>query len=1006
MKWRQISVAFGLLVAAAPSARAYEIGTHAEVLTRSAVTRSVLQTDPTVLRNLGLEKGIADRSQQFPNSQGGTGTIQELFEDGSRFEDNVSIFSTSPEIRPLKHFYNPITGRGLDIPVLPTQIASPDWALAPRGSNPDQQFSYWDARQHLFDALTKPTKADRDRAFGLAFQTLGQVLHHLQDMAAPQHVRNDAHCDSVVCKLIGAYAPSLYEKWTDSEAVRRSLPADPGTAGYDISSPLFASTFNSPRRFWHTDPAGPGSVTSGKGIAEFTNRNFVSAGTNFDKPGLFPSPVRDESRTVDLDIRQLCANANPPCPNPNLTGVITFYGNSVEDRYTGQTVNNPFASSLSIFDADLRKTTGTPLSQPRLFTLNRFNFALAHGFLIPRAVAFSAGMINYFFRGRLDAEPQGAGALLVKNLSAEAMQGDFSLYYDDAQGNRHPVTVTACRVGAVDVPVDQGKCKAAALASVNISPNSRLEVSFTSPVDPAPKSAGEYMLVFNGTLGEEKAEEGTVGAVVGKQIRAFSGTLYVSALDNLGRRVSLKADTSGTRVVQAGEFDPLLFATPFNPGPAKAYSMKQVVFTQTGPGQYSYEPLAVTIGNTSFGSITTTGLVKNSSTNTFEVTDGGSWLAKSPQPEIGEFTFRVVPDASGTNGSLHYTRRYRGADGTPATQTGSVALPTLVGSFEINYTSVASGGLFVSGDGLTVSGLRAAFQNVASGFEMAHYDLMIGLDITPTISLVERRREPFFSQTNVNQPFTQRIVGTVSTTPQCQEGAKPVQFNLIADSFRKEFRANQNEIRPIEYLNNNLASYRLTRVSTQLASGEREGGGGGVGEIFGPCSAVGGWVYSQTKGTVVERFEEERQAIFSDGVLMGSVGSTTTFFHNELQIHYGLPNRTWDYLYEGVGNAQPPIQFTSLPGPTVNNLRYTIVHALTDKLGDAIFSLSISGGPARTRFRSLDITGQSYVADASPVGEVFFAIADLSVVVHEPKGTTPKVVFPPNIVRLLSAVWF
>jgi len=481
----------------------YEVGTHGEMSSR-ALSVSVIATDSSVLKDLGLN-GLS-ANEKFPDATGRN--IDQLFRDGARFEDNFP--------RPRHHFYDPINNRPLTIGGSAVGRTSPDWALEDKGQITGvfgigaQEFSFSDARGYLLKALTQPTKVGRDRNFGLTFQTLGQVIHHIQDMAAPQHVRNDPHLDQgSLLGLNPLFNPSLYEKYTDRDAVRNALPFSGYAPTY---SPADSTTFNTGRNFWHTP--------EGKGLADFTNGNFVSAGTNFDKPGLFPSPVRDESKTIDMNIQQLCTNANPPCPNSNLTGVITFYGNLVEDRYTGQTVNNPFASSLSIFDADLQKTTGTPLSQPRLFTLNRFNFALAHGFLVPRAVAYSAGLINYFFRGKLDAESQGPGTLLVKNLSTEAMQGEFGLYYDDAQGNRHPVAVTVCRVGGVDVPVDKGKCKDATLASVTISPNSRLEVSFTPPADPAPKTASEYMLVFDGNMGAELKDEakGVRGAVAAKSI--------------------------------------------------------------------------------------------------------------------------------------------------------------------------------------------------------------------------------------------------------------------------------------------------------------------------------------------------------------------------------------------------------------------------------------------------------------------------------------------------------
>jgi hypothetical protein len=67
--------------------------------------------------------------------------------------------------------------------------------------------------------LTSPTADERKGFFGKTFQTLGQVIHHTQDMAQPQHVRNDAHRDAIFPCLIpgglfGFYSPSLYEKYT------------------------------------------------------------------------------------------------------------------------------------------------------------------------------------------------------------------------------------------------------------------------------------------------------------------------------------------------------------------------------------------------------------------------------------------------------------------------------------------------------------------------------------------------------------------------------------------------------------------------------------------------------------------------------------------------------------------------------------------------------------------------------------------------------------------------
>ena len=456
------------LVLCSFAAQGYKEATH-RVLTEAAASRSVLQLGP-VLRDLGL---TLDEST-FPNSRNRPRNIIELLSDGAEFEDSW--------IRSPRHFYNPINGQGLFL-----FMSSPDWALALPDPAAEQQFSYWNARESFFKALTAPEGFMRKEAFGRMFETLGRVVHHLQDMAQPQHVRNDAHCEIPGCSYIVGSGLSRYELITNEREVLDTLPKDPPT-GYNLTSLAFTSVFNSPRSFW----MGQNPQNAGKGIAEFTNRNFVSYGTNFDKPGLFTSPVR-EMMTPEVDIQTTLCQGVDWCSN--LEGNMTFFGNTVTDSFLGQSADtmNPFASSYSTFDQDLINRGGTPK-----FTLNRFNFQAAHSFLIPRAVAYSAGMINYFFRGRIDLveDNSSRGTFLIKNLSSEPMSGTFSLYYDDTLDNRRLLTSWDRSIPAND--------------QVNIG------TIPADPTDPAPKNPGRFMLVFKGDMGAETTAE--FGAVVGKDV--------------------------------------------------------------------------------------------------------------------------------------------------------------------------------------------------------------------------------------------------------------------------------------------------------------------------------------------------------------------------------------------------------------------------------------------------------------------------------------------------------
>ncbi len=485
----------GALLSAPTLTWAYEVDTHEE-LSAAAVDASVLKKQTEVLTNLGL-KPLGDL-QTFPNSQGNPRTVVQLFREGSRFEDGFKCSDS----RPRNHFYDPThNGQGLQWGLI-TGKPSPDWALEDINSIGDQDFSFQDGRGYFYKALTEPKKIDRDKNFGLTFQTIGHVIHHIEDMAQPQHVRNDPHyvapedCGvvSYLGKILGDNH-SRYELYTNAN--RGNFPSLPGYA--PVYSDGGSNTFSTPRKFWATG--------TGAGLAEFTNRNFVSAGTNFalvlkdgtliPTPNLrYVSPEPEITKELNVDIKTLL-------PGTALTGTLAFFGNSVYDRYNSNTYFNGRAASLSLFDQDLQKynaavsyidfDTGETYVTNKLFTLNRFNFDAAHQFLIPRAVGYSAGLVNYFFRGEMDFVPDKTDSTkyVIKNLGQEAMDGTFTLYYDDAKDIRHPVP--------------------GASWSLAIAKNGKsVPLSFIVPVDPAPKNGGEYMLVFNGTLGQE------TNAVVGR----------------------------------------------------------------------------------------------------------------------------------------------------------------------------------------------------------------------------------------------------------------------------------------------------------------------------------------------------------------------------------------------------------------------------------------------------------------------------------------------------------
>ena len=315
-------------------------------------------------------------------------------------------------------------------------VRSSDWALedietyaGDPGPRAYQDFSLRDARDYFYRALTDRSLLVRSANFGSMFQALGHVIHHLQDMAQPQHVRNDVHCDEDACRSLTSalginqlFAPSMYEKYTDLgnatnpyESVRLNLPYL-GTG----STPAFpaasngASPFRTARSLWRTTAVG-GDIASGKGIAEYTNRNFFSAGTIQTYPSPPPpglSFTTYHSPSSEVDVSALLGGAA-------FTGKVRFWNSEVTDSLTGVTETNERALSEGLLDSDLVKRYSTTQPGYLVYALNRFTFDAAHKFLIPRAVGYSAGLINFFFRGQLEISPPDEGVYGIVDHTVE-----------------------------------------------------------------------------------------------------------------------------------------------------------------------------------------------------------------------------------------------------------------------------------------------------------------------------------------------------------------------------------------------------------------------------------------------------------------------------------------------------------------------------------------------------------------------------------------------------------
>lgn len=387
-------------------------------MSRQALSASALISQDK-LRQLGLLYGIDSPEQQFPVVNVLIGkplprTIREAVADGANFEDSGK--------RVAHHFFNPLTNGKLTAAILPPlNDTSPDWALEDNGTisvyhfAAPQKYSYRLAQDYLLNALTQPSNIERDKNWGLVFQTLGQVIHHIQDMAQPQHVRNDIRIDLNewgLPNIQGISNPSTYEGW-----ILRTQES--GLPPYAAYAPVYSlndlDRFAKPRHFWTSSSASIGS--GGVGMAEFTNRNFFSQGT-LAPNGDFPAPVGTFDEIADIET--LCAAVRTPCP-PGVSGHMLFTHTTVTDNLRPSSFDNPMGAARSLYSWDLEQKQRTPL-----YTLNRFTYDKAAEFLIPRAIGYSAGLLNFFFRGQMTITVPDQGFYAVVDHTTPAGSDKFT----------------------------------------------------------------------------------------------------------------------------------------------------------------------------------------------------------------------------------------------------------------------------------------------------------------------------------------------------------------------------------------------------------------------------------------------------------------------------------------------------------------------------------------------------------------------------------------------------
>ncbi len=273
---------------------------------------------------LGISKGTG---QEFTNDElaqwmprHGTKSILEWLRFGSEYED--------VGVRAKKHFHDPIRNTGIDNMYFFTNESNKDWAMGDKGLDncPDNieieakfrgegcnAYSYTGAKDAYINAITGKTEEERNKNFAILFESLGKILHLIEDMGVPADTRNDFYRghweyteigDGVFLKLIlppiflepyEDWFPDIlpikilgwgnfYEYWVELEIIKENKLGNNYVGSLCTPDKMLIPEFSTPEEYWDRgkyDGAGfnPDGTLSlnGKervGLSEYTSANY------------------------------------------------------------------------------------------------------------------------------------------------------------------------------------------------------------------------------------------------------------------------------------------------------------------------------------------------------------------------------------------------------------------------------------------------------------------------------------------------------------------------------------------------------------------------------------------------------------------------------------------------------------------------------------------------------------------------------------------------------------
>lgn len=390
-----LAVALTLAAALRP-AGAYEAATTHAGLTEQAALHSHLHE--RLRKQFGYDRGLlqqliippADAPALFsvlrlnnpahgfvPDGRGRQSALSWLVA-GSALADSPPAFADD-------HYLDPLTGKGYD-----NHPSAVDWVNDAKNPMGVPGFLAQYAK-----AVRAKTPGERERHLAGALLAAGAVLHVLEDMGSPSHVRGDHEAHEQQVGPDRHDIGSRFERIASLAYGRLGVPAPTAEVQRDDLRSFF-------------------TAKDGKGLADITSNSYFSADT-------LPRPIELEGRVGKEELgRLLAASVRRPAPVPlpqldligAARGAVTLTGERGE-----------CLARYRIANARLRFSTDDDCALEQL------------ALLLPRTGAYATGLLDYLFRGELAvyARPSGVSAAVA---GAAAGAGTLEVFWDDASGVR------------------------------------------------------------------------------------------------------------------------------------------------------------------------------------------------------------------------------------------------------------------------------------------------------------------------------------------------------------------------------------------------------------------------------------------------------------------------------------------------------------------------------------------------------------------------------------------